>query len=607
MANTSVTLRDGESATVGIVTSRTVYTANVGTVGPVGANGVGISSAVITTGNLVLTYSNSAVVNLGNITANGDMAYSNAISYSATDATSKAATAYSNAVSSAAALYQTTAGLSANIATLTSNNANFLGGTAAASYALLSGATFSGAVSGITTLAAGNTTITGDMTVSGNLTINGTTTNINSTNLVVEDKNIILADVTTPTEVTANGGGITLKGATDKTFNWVNATASWTSSENLDLASDKTYKINGTTIANSTALGTGILASSLTSVGTLSSLTLSGAVSGITTLAAGNTTITGKATFGGTSVSAPAWSTNGIGIKQAATTYTDNSTTVAGPGVTTAYMNLFDTATYDSSIGTALDPIYVPTVYGNYFKEPVITDKIFNLNKYAVGIDTLNVTGTSKFDGNITFNGSLGAIVCTSITGVGAASINGTLGVTGITTLTGAASGLVVTVGTASFTVVPTTAGLITLGSTTGTGNITVGQSTRNQTVQIASAATTSGNTKTINIGTGGAAGSTTNVNIGSTLSNTFVTINANTVTYTGAVSGITTLTTSSYAKTNATVVASLVAAATAGAGARSFVTDSTVAASGNFGAIVAGTGANPVPVYSDGTNWRIG
>lgn len=37
------------------------------------------------------------------------------------------------------------------------------------------------------------------------------------------------------------------------------------------------------------------------------------------------------------------------------------------------------------------------------------------------------------------------------------------------------------------------------------------------------------------------------------------------------------------------------------------FVSDSTVAASGNFGAIVAGSGANKVPVYSDGTNWRIG
>lgn len=40
---------------------------------------------------------------------------------------------------------------------------------------------------------------------------------------------------------------------------------------------------------------------------------------------------------------------------------------------------------------------------------------------------------------------------------------------------------------------------------------------------------------------------------------------------------------------------------------ARAMVTDSTVAASGNFGAVVAGGGSNAVPVYSDGTNWRIG
>jgi len=53
--------------------------------------------------------------------------------------------------------------------------------------------------------------------------------------------------------------------------------------------------------------------------------------------------------------------------------------------------------------------------------------------------------------------------------------------------------------------------------------------------------------------------------------------------------------------------VALLPAAATAGAGADAFVSDSTVAAAGNFGAVVAGGGANGVPVYSDGTNWRIG
>lgn len=59
--------------------------------------------------------------------------------------------------------------------------------------------------------------------------------------------------------------------------------------------------------------------------------------------------------------------------------------------------------------------------------------------------------------------------------------------------------------------------------------------------------------------------------------------------------------------RTRATTVAALTAAATIGAGARHFVTDSTVAASGNFGAVVAGGGSNAVPVYCDGTSWRIG
>jgi hypothetical protein len=100
--------------------------------------------------------------------------------------------------------------------------------------AALSGATFTGAVSGT------------DLTLSGNLTVNGTTTNINSTNLVVEDKNIVLADVQTPTDTTADGGGITLKGATDKTFNWLDATDSWTSSEHLTLNATKEIRLADT-------------------------------------------------------------------------------------------------------------------------------------------------------------------------------------------------------------------------------------------------------------------------------------------------------------------------------------------------------------------------
>jgi hypothetical protein len=59
------------------------------------------------------------------------------------------------------------------------------------------------------------------------------------------------------TDVTADNGGFTLKGTTDKTFNWLSATTSWTSSENLNIASGKIYKINGTNALEGTTLGSG--------------------------------------------------------------------------------------------------------------------------------------------------------------------------------------------------------------------------------------------------------------------------------------------------------------------------------------------------------------
>jgi hypothetical protein len=55
---------------------------------------------------------------------------------------------------------------------------------------------------------------------------------------------------------------------------------------------------------------------------------------------------------------------------------------------------------------------------------------------------------------------------------------------------------------------------------------------------------------------------------------------------------------------TGATTVSGLPAAATAGAGARAFVTDANAT---TFLSTVAGGGANKVPVVSDGTNWLIG
>jgi hypothetical protein len=79
----------------------------------------------------------------------------------------------------------------------------------------------------------------GVVTIPGDLTVSGTTTTIDTTNLDVEDKNITLGKVSSPSNTTADGGGITLKGATDKTFNWVNSTDSWTSSEHLSVSGQK--------------------------------------------------------------------------------------------------------------------------------------------------------------------------------------------------------------------------------------------------------------------------------------------------------------------------------------------------------------------------------
>ena len=89
----------------------------------------------------------------------------------------------------------------------------------------------------------------GSLEIVGDLTVNGTTTTINSTTLTVDDKNIELGSSATPSNITADGGGLTLKGATDKTILWDNsATPSWSLSENLNLASGKTVKINNTDV-----------------------------------------------------------------------------------------------------------------------------------------------------------------------------------------------------------------------------------------------------------------------------------------------------------------------------------------------------------------------
>ena len=134
------------------------------------------------------------------------------------------------------------------------------------------------------------------LTLSGDLTVNGTTTTINSTTLTVDDKNIELGSTATPTDAGADGGGITLRGDTDKTFNWVDATDSWTSSEHLNLLTGKVFKINGTEVLSGSTLGSGVTGSSLTSVGTIATGVWNGTAIAVANGGTGATTTAGAKT-----------------------------------------------------------------------------------------------------------------------------------------------------------------------------------------------------------------------------------------------------------------------------------------------------------------------
>ena len=75
-----------------------------------------------------------------------------------------------------------------------------------------------------------------DLYVVGNLDISGTSTVIDTTTLTVEDKNIELGTSGSPSDAAADGGGITLKGTTDKTITYNNTSGSWETNIGFNVA-----------------------------------------------------------------------------------------------------------------------------------------------------------------------------------------------------------------------------------------------------------------------------------------------------------------------------------------------------------------------------------
>ena len=78
----------------------------------------------------------------------------------------------------------------------------------------------------------------GTVTIPGNLNVQGTTTTIDTATMTVDDNNIELNSVDSPSDANASGGGITLKGTTDKKLEWIDATDAWTFNQELHVQLD---------------------------------------------------------------------------------------------------------------------------------------------------------------------------------------------------------------------------------------------------------------------------------------------------------------------------------------------------------------------------------
>ena len=135
------------------------------------------------------------------------------------------------------------------------------------------------------------------------------------------------------------------------------------------------------------------------------------------------------------------------------------------------------------------------------------------INNEARLNNRLYVTGDTHVSGNTNLKGTLTVDSTTTVAG--------TLSATGAVTAS-------TTTGAINFGTSQTTGTLI-LGGTSQTGTITLGQATVSQTTNIQAGATASGNTKTINFGTGGLAGSFTQINIGPTAGVGTITVNSGT------------------------------------------------------------------------------
>ena len=377
------------------------------------------------------------------------------------------------------------------------------------------------------TLYTGNPTLAGNVTITGTLTVNGTTTTINSTTLSVDDKLIEVGAVASPTNTTADGGGLSLFGTTNKTILWDNANANWTTSENWNLTTGKTLKINNVDIASGTgaALVLGANASTTIAIGanggTATILNPTVTLTNATALNLNGATSVTVAGSAATTANIFNTTQTTVNVGQAATTLSLGATTGTG-----SIRNA--TVTFPNATAMTLGTTSPTITFGT---GPTLTTASGTVTLFNTGATTLNMggaattmnlgsasAGTSTLQAGTTLNLSAPTVTLGTATLL---NINGA-SPSIVTTSTGTASVFNTNALSLSLGNAATTGNLVNAATTLNIGNTTTSAQTVNMftastaggTYNIATAASSSG-TKAINIGTGGTTGSTTTINIG--------------------------------------------------------------------------------------------
>jgi hypothetical protein len=339
--------------------------------------------------------------------------------------------------------------------------------------------------------------------------------------------------------------------------------------------------VAGANVSGTVALAT--LATDATTANAVAGANVAGAVTFAGTAnAMAGANVTGEVTFAatanavaGANVSGEvAFAATANAVAGANVSGTINLATFATTANAVAYANVSGTPTLGNISTINIDGSASTVLYGN--------------GAFAAITATTAGTVTSAAQPNITSTGTL-----TSLT------VNGALGVTGSGVITGDGGGI-------SNIAVGNLVGTVNLATFAGTANAVAG-------ANVSGTVTTATNAVQVAITDDTSTAATHYVNFTAAtsgnepvkVSSTKATFNPSTgdLTASGTVQGAV-ATGTSYLKTTPVTVASLPAAGTAGSGARAMVTD---ADNFVFNASLSGGGGNIMPVFSNGTDWRIG